>query len=303
MNGIESGPLLAAIEGGGTKFLCALGRKPGQWLETARIDTTDPETTTAAVLAFFREAFARHGQAEALGLASFGPIRCQGDEAGTFLDTPKPGWSGFPLGPRLQEALALPLAVAVDVQGAALAEGEWGAARGLENFLYLTVGTGIGGGAVIGGRLLGGVIHPEMGHLRVGRHPEDQFGGSCPFHGDCWEGLACGPAIARRWGTDADLLPDEHPAHALEAWYLAQGCWNLAVTLAPQRIILGGGVLARPGLLERVREEFSRAAGGYLTGSGVENAEKFIVAPGISSEAGLWGAWVLAREKVGMGQG
>lgn len=297
MSEATRGPLLAAIEGGGTKFLCALGREPGRWLERARIDTRDGESTTAELLEFFLQAFARHGRAEALGLACFGPIRCHGPEAGTFLSTPKPGWSRFPLGRRLQEGLGLPLAVAADVQGAALAEGRWGAARGLEDFVYLTVGTGIGGGAVVGGRLLGGVLHPEMGHLRIPRHPRDGFAGVCPFHGDCWEGLACGPAVERRWGRRGEELEAGHPAHALEAWYLARGCWSLAAALAPQRIILGGGVLAGEGLLEQVREEFARTAGGYLEGSGLDDPRSLIVPPGIDSEAGLWGAWLLAEEK------
>ena len=279
--------LVGGVEAGGTKFVCAIGRGRDIVAET-RIATTRPAETLAAVAAFF----AGHGPLAALGIASFGPVDLdpRSPSYGFVTTTPKPGWAHTDLAGSLRRALGVPVAFETDVNAAALAEQRWGAARDVASVVYVTVGTGIGGGAVVNGRPLHGLVHPEMGHARIPHdRAADPFAGACPHHGDCWEGLAAAPALAARWGRPPESLPDDHPAWGLEARYLALGLVNLVLTLSPERVVLGGGVMRRARLLDRVRAELTALVGGY-----VRVAD--IAAPGLGERSGVLGALALAQD-------
>ncbi|MGB4571706.1 MAG: ROK family protein [Rectinemataceae bacterium] len=301
---------IAAIEAGGTKFICAVLETAGdsgatdaapRILARASIPTGSPSTTLAACAEFFRSACSSGGfRLERLGIGSFGPVDLDPDSPtwGHITSTPKPGWRGADIAPALGDSLGLPVAFDTDVNAAALGEGRWGAGRGLSDFAYITVGTGIGGGAVSGGRIVHGFGHPEIGHIKVGRIAGDDFPGACPYHADCLEGLASGPAIGARWGKNAAALPDEHPAWDLEAQYLARAFASLTMVLSPERIIMGGGVGMRPGLAEKI--------GGFLRGELAGYIEKlddpkrlagYVVRPLLGADAGIMGAAVLAIER------
>ena len=293
--------LYGGIEAGGTKWVCAVGTGPDDIRARERIETTDPQTTLAAVEDFFRRQRQEHGPLTALGVACFGPVDLSPDSAtwGYITSTPKPGWAQTDVAGRLSRNLEVSVGFDTDVNGAALGELRWGAGKGLSSVVYLTVGTGIGGGAVIRGQPVHGLIHPEMGHLLVPKHPEDDFDGICPFHGDCLEGLASGPAIAERWGRPAESLPSDHPAWELEAYYLGTAAANLTLALSPERLIFGGGVSKAPGLLERIRLRLVDALAGYVRSPVVESgAESYLVAPELGDLAGICGAFELARRRV-----
>jgi len=282
--------LVGGVEAGGTKFVCALGRD-GEIVAETRIATTSPAETLAAALAFFKH----QGSPAALGVASFGPIDLdeRSPTHGFITTTPKPGWAHTDVAGPLRRALGVPVAFDTDVNAAALAEQRWGAARDAGSVVYVTVGTGIGGGAVVNGRPVHGLAHPEMGHARIPHdRAADPFAGACPHHGDCWEGLAAAPALAARWGVSPQSLPDDHPAWALEAHYLALGLANIILTLSPERLVLGGGVLARSGLLERVRIDVRGLIGDY-----VRSAD--IVPPALGNRSGVLGALALAADLAG----
>jgi fructokinase len=288
-------PLFGSIEAGGTKFVAALGTGPDDIIETARIDTTTPEDTLSATINWLRDTAAHHGKLTAVGIASFGPVEL--DRAsphwGYITNTPKAGWANTNIAGRVRDALGVPVGFDTDVNGAALAESRWGAGRGHKICVYVTIGTGIGGGAMVDGKVLHGISHPEMGHMRVARHAEDQvFAGTCPKHGDCLEGLASGPAIKARWGASLSQLPSDHPAQAVVAYYLAQLVMNLQAMMEPGCIILGGGVTATPALLARIRTEAMRLGAGYFHG----NALDVVVAPGLGDQAGLLGGLALAMD-------
>ena len=288
--------MFGGIEAGGTKFICAAGTGPDD-LETIQIPTGTPAETVAEAVAFLRRFRA---EMRAVGVGAFGPVdlRPASWTYGYITTTPKPGWRNFDLAGAVRKALDLPVGFDTDVNAAALGEARWGAAQGLADFLYLTVGTGIGGGAMVNGRLVHGLVHPEMGHIRVPRDKaEDPFAGCCPFHGDCLEGLAAGPAIRARWGMDARELPAEHPGLALEARYLATGLANWVCTLSPQRIVMGGGVIEQPLLLPMMRQELLRILNGYVQAREVtERPEQYVVPAMLGSRAGVLGALVLAQE-------
>lgn len=289
-----AGALLGGIEAGGTKFICGLARDGVLLGERARIETTTPEATLGAVKAWFAAAQERHGPLDGLGIASFGPVDRDPSSPGwgSILPTPKPGWTGVPLATMLGEALGVPVGFDTDVNGAAMAEASVGGQRGL--VVYITVGTGIGGGAVLDGVPLAGVRHAEMGHFYPPRHPDDlDYAGRCPFHGACLEGLASGPAILDRWGTSLSELPPEHPGHAIIAFYLAHLSVALMATLSPHRIAFGGGVLKTPGLIDAIRREAVTLNRGYL----IEDSRLAeIIAPTcLEEDAGLYGAMLLAR--------
>ena len=232
--------LYGGIEAGGTKFVCGVGTAQGELRSETRFPTTTPDETIARAVDFFHD----HPDLVSIGIASFGPIDLQPGSPGygQITSTPKPGWAYTDLVGRIEAALAVPIQFDTDVNGAALGEHRWGAAQGLDTFIYMTIGTGIGGGAMVEGRLLHGALHPEMGHIRVPHDWErDPFPGSCPFHGDCLEGLANGPAIEARWGVRGETLAPDHPAWDLEAHYLSLALASLICTLSPQRVILGEG--------------------------------------------------------------
>lgn len=294
--------LIAAIEAGGTKFVLGIlegdpGKGAPSILAKARVPTGEPESTVDAAAAWFREAFSGPGRASALGVASFGPLsgRFGQPSWGRIGPTPKPGWAGFDLAGALRARLGLEASMDTDVNAAALAEGLWGASRGLSDHVYVTVGTGIGGGVVSNGALLHGAGHPETGHVPVPREPDDDYPGRCPFHGPCLEGMASGPAVAERWGAPAETLPPDHPAWDLEARYLASGFLPLVHVLATERIVLGGGLGSAPGLAQRVRAHLSRRLAGYTPRLDEPGAmDAFVVPPGLGGDAGLLGAAALA---------
>jgi fructokinase len=279
-------PRVGGIEAGGSKFVCAAGSGPAD-ADIAEFPTTTPEETISRVAEFFH---ARPPVA-AIGIASFGPIdpNTESPTFGYITSTPKLGWRNFDFAGAIRGALGKPIAFDTDVNAAALAESRWGAARGLRNFLYITVGTGLGGGAFIDGRLLHGRLHPEMGHIRVPHdRARDPFPGNCPYHGDCLEGLAAGPAIEARWGQPGRLLPDGHAAWDLEAEYLALGVVSWTCTLSPERVVLGGGVMQRTELFPKVRGRVGELLNGYLQ-------PPEMVPPELGTRAGVLGALALAN--------
>jgi fructokinase len=274
-------PALGGIEAGGTMWLCAVGTGPDDLRAEATIPTTTPAATLAAAVAFFEQ----EGPVEALGVGSFGPVDLR---RGTITTTPKPGWAHTEVAGELRRRLGVPVAFDTDVNAAVLGEQRWGAAQGLDTCCYVTVGTGIGGGAIVGGRLHHGLAHPEIGHVRIPHDLEaDPFAGSCPYHGDCWEGLAAAPALEARYGRPAHELDDE-AAWALEARYLALGLVAVIGVLSPERIVLGGGVLQRPGLLEQVDTEVDALLRGYAPAPE-------LVRPALGRRAGVLGALALAE--------
>jgi fructokinase len=289
----------AGIEAGGTKFVVAVGTGPDDLSEPVSFPTTTPAQTLDRTVATVRELVARDGRdLMAIGVACFGPVDLHPTSPtyGHITTTPKPGWQDADVVGPLVAALGVPVGFDTDVNGAALGESRWGATQGLDASVYVTVGTGIGGGAIVGGNRVHGLLHPEMGHLLVRRHPEDDFPGVCPFHGDCLEGLACGPALAARWGVPAtDLGTDEPAAVRIEAHYLAQLCLAVSLVVSPRRIVLGGGVLHLPGLLDGVRTGTRRLLAGYLTALD-RDLDDYVVAPGLAGRAGVLGAIALAEE-------
>ncbi len=275
--------MLGSIEAGGTKFICGAGTGPAD-LETIQVPTTTPAETLRECLAFLA---AR--SPEAVGIASFGPVNLQ---TGHITSTPKPGWAHFDFAGEVRRELGVPVAFDTDVNGAVLGEARWGAARGLADVIYLTVGTGIGGGVISGGRVVHGRQHPEMGHILIPHdRTADPFPGVCPYHGDCFEGLASGPAMNTRWGVGANTLPPDHPAWALEALYIALGLMSCVCAVSPRQIILGGGVMHQERLFPMVREQLARLLNGYL-----EPCE--IVPPGLGDRSGVLGALALAEQAV-----
>jgi fructokinase len=289
--------LLGGIEAGGTKVLCAAARGGDVAAET-RIPTTTPAETLAAVGDFFAGAAAVHGQLGALGVATFGPVdlRRGSPTFGRLLATPKAGWAGTDWIAPLAARFGCPVAIDTDVGAAALAEALEGAGRGARTVVYATVGTGIGGGIAIDGRTHNGALHPEMGHIRVARHELDTaFGGVCPFHGDCLEGLASGPAIVARYGAPLEHLPTDHEAPRIVGHYLGQLAATALLMLSPERIVFGGGVMSREGLLREVRLGAERFLNGYAGLGDAATLERTIVAPGLGERSGIVGALALAR--------
>lgn len=295
-----SGPLYGAVEAGGTKFLCMVASGPDGIVTQERFDTATPDVVLPQVIEFFRQAIDKHGKLVGIGVGSFGPIDLdrKSPTFGYITATPKSRWSNTDLVGPLREAFQLPVAFDTDVNAAALGEHRWGAAQGLDTFIYLTIGTGIGGGGMIAGRLMHGLVHPEMGHMRLPRDPKvDPFAGSCPFHGDCLEGLASGPAIEARWGKPATTFDASHQAWKLEADYLAQAIVNLVCTVSPQRVILGGGVMQQAFLLPMIRERVLSLLNNYVQSPAIlEEIDTYVVAPGLGSQAGILGSLALAME-------
>lgn len=290
--------LFGGIEAGGTKFVCAVGTGPEDIREEVRFPTTTPAETIGRCLEFFR-AWQKKANLAAVGISSFGPadVDPRSPTFGYVTKTTKPGWSDTDFAGRLGRELGLPVGFDTDVNGAAVGEHRWGAAQGLDTFIYLTVGTGIGGGGLVNGKPIHGLVHSEMGHIRIPHdRAADPYPGYCPFHGDCFEGLAAGPAIQGRWGQPGDALPADHPAWELEAHYLALGLTNLICTLSPQRVIVGGGVMQQAHLLPRVRRKVLELLNGYVQSPAIlERIHEYIVPPGLGSRSGVLGAMALAQ--------
>lgn len=287
-------PLYGAIEAGGTKWVCAVGTGPDQIVA----HTTFPTTTPAETLGHATD-FLRPHTLDALGIGSFGPVdvHYHSPTWGYITTTPKPGWANTNVAPLLQQTLGVPVHFDTDVNAAALGEHRWGAAQGLDTFAYFTVGTGIGGGVLANGKLLHGVLHPEIGHMLLPHdRTRDPFGGVCPFHGDCWEGLASGPALDTRWGQRGETLPADHPAWELEAHYLALAIVNVIYVLSPQRIIMGGGVMQQPHLFPLLRQNVQQLLNGYLQVPALlHEIDSYIVPPALGNRAGVLGALALAQ--------
>ncbi len=294
-----AGPLSGAIEAGGTKFVCAAGSSPAEFNADfhASIPTSTPAATLAAVVAFFDRVRNEMGPMAGIGIAAFGPVDLnpRSDTWGRLLQTPKAGWSSASLAEPLQR-FGCPIAIDTDVNAAALAEAEFGAGAGTESLAYITVGTGIGGGVVIGGRTLRGLVHPEMGHIRVERDPRDsRFDGICPFHGDCLEGLASGPAIMRRWKRAVEDWPAGHPGLEIIGGYLGQLAATIALITSSERILLGGGVMNDGRLFPHVRSAARRWLNGYLPiEARAGGFDRYITAPALGPRAGIVGAMLLA---------
>jgi fructokinase len=291
-------PLVAGVELGGTKCICILASGPDDIRAEQRIETHSPAETLPAIAETLARWKAEHGIA-AIGLASFGPVDLDrgSPRYGRIVNTPKPGWNDADI-VGLARALDLPFGFDTDVTGAALAEGRWGAALGLDSFAYVTVGTGIGIGAIVGGRPIHGLGHMEAGHLRIPRLPGDDFAGTCPYHGDCVEGLAAGPAIAARAGKPGETLAPDDPAWAPVIAALAALLHNIVFTVAPRRILIGGGVFGgQPTLLPRLRTALVESLAGYSVAPVIaEKIETFLQPPALGDQAGPLGAIALGLD-------
>ena len=295
------GELFGGVETGGSWCVCALGHGSGQLLDVRKFPTAGPGETIARIVEFFTAP--GRPRAAAIGVGAFGPIELDehAPRWGELLpSTPKREWAGAPLGATLRAGLDVPVVLETDVNAAALGELRWGAGRGAESLCYLTVGTGIGAGLVLNGAPVHGLLHPEAGHVRIPHdRARDPFAGSCPFHGDCWEGLASGHALRARWDADPAGLPDGHVAWDLEAEYIAAGILALVMIASPHRVIAGGGVMERPGLIGRVRGELTRLLGGYLRRPQLTgDLTDFLVAPALGDDAGVRGAIALAADRL-----
>ena len=287
--------LFGTLEAGGTKMVLSIGNERNELLEQTVIPTEMPDKTIPAMAAWFKD---RH--IAALGIGTFGPVDLSPGSPtyGWITKTPKPGWQDKPLLPPLRDALGVPAKIDTDVNAAALAEWQLGAAKGLNSCLYVTVGTGIGAGVVAEGKLVHGLLHPELGHMLLRQEPEDPApAGFCPYHQGCLEGLASGPAMEKRWGTKAQYLPPDHEAWGLEAAYLAQMCMNAVCAFSPEKIILGGGVMQQKHLFPLIRQKTKDLLNGYIHVREItERIDTYIVEPGLGTKSGATGALLLARE-------
>lgn len=279
-----------AIEAGGTKFVCAVSNEKLEILERISVPTTTPDETMNAVFEFFDKF-----ELEAIGVGSFGPIDVnkKSKTYGYITTTPKLAWANYNFVGALKDRYNIPIGWTTDVNAAALGELKKGAAAGLQSCVYLTVGTGIGGGAVINGQLLEGYGHPEMGHILVRMHPDDKYEGACPYHQNCLEGIASGPAIEERWGKKAYELEDKEEAWKIEAFYLAQAVMTYTLILSPERIVLGGGVMKQLQLFPLIRKELEQLMKNYVS---MPNLDDYIVSPGLGDDAGITGCLLLAQK-------
>ncbi|WP_020618606.1 ROK family protein [Paenibacillus daejeonensis] len=285
---------IGAIEAGGTKFVCGIGNELGQIEDRVSFPTGQPEETLAQVIDYFRDK-----QVEAIGVGTFGPINIDKNspQYGYVTTTPKPGWSNYPFLGTLKKEFAVPFGWDTDVNAAALGEVTWGAAKGLDSCVYYTIGTGVGVGVYTEGKLVHGLVHPEGGHVPIRRHPEDTYGGFCPYHGDCLEGLTAGPSLLGRWGVKGHELPVDHKAWEIEAFYIAQAVTGAILMLSPRKIILGGGVMHQQQLFPLIHAEVLKNLAGYVSAPEIiEQIDSYIVPPGLGDNAGLSGSLALGLE-------
>lgn len=282
--------MLGAIEAGGTKFVCAVGDESGKIADRIQLPTTVPEQTIPEVIAFLKKY-----QVKSIGIASFGPIDVikESPTYGMITSTPKLAWRNYPFVQVLKDAFSVPIGFNTDVNAAALGEVTLGAAKGLDSCMYITIGTGIGAGAVVKGNLLQGLSHPEMGHILVRRHSHDQYEGKCPYHSDCLEGLAAGPAIEERWGDKGIKLGGRAEVWEMEGYYLAQALMQYILILSPEKIILGGGVMHQKQVFTYTYKYLKEFMNDYIS---LPELSDYIVGPGLGDDAGITGALLLARE-------
>jgi fructokinase len=293
--------LLGAIEAGGTKFICGIADREGSILRQTRIPTTLPAETLAIATDFFAQAQDELGRLSAFSVGSFGPLSLNPvvEDYGSITSTPKAGWQDIDLLAHFASTIDAPMTLDTDVNCAAVGERLFGSGQGLDTFCYVTVGTGIGVGLLIDGAPHGGANHPEAGHIRLPRAPGDEaFSGICPFHGDCLEGLASGPAMQARWGVPGEQLPPDHPGWAIEAEYLADLCATLTYVVRPDRIIIGGGVMEAPDMYGRVRRALVIKLAGYDASMRSLDMDDYVTAPTAGASAGLTGALALAYRTV-----
>ncbi|MDQ0876536.1 fructokinase [Paenibacillus sp. V4I3] len=282
---------IGAIEAGGTKIVCGIGNEYGIIEDRIQFPTEQPEPTMEKVIAYFQ-----NKGVEAIGIGTFGPINLdlKSEQFGHVTTTPKPGWSGYRFLPTLKKAFDVPFGWDTDVNAAAYGEVMWGAAQGLDSCVYYTIGTGIGVGVYSEGKIVHGLVHPEGGHLLIRRHKDDAFEGLCPYHGDCLEGMAAGPAIEARWNRKAIDLPIDHPSWQMEAFYIGQAITGVILMLSPKKVILGGGVMHQQQLFSMIREEVQRNLNGYVSSETIlTNIDAYIVPPSLGDNAGLCGALAL----------
>lgn len=286
------------IEAGGTKFVCGVCDSQGNVADRRSFPTQDPGETIPQVVRYFEEVGENYSL-DGIGLASFGPLDLNPNSAtyGKLTSTPKAAWQNFGIKPELEKYLNRDIVLDTDVNAAILAESIWGAARGKQNAVYITVGTGIGGGILVNGALVHGLLHPEIGHMRI-HTQDDDYRGICAFHGCCLEGLASGPAILDRWGQPAESLPESHPAWDAEAAILAEGIANLVLIISPEVVILGGGVMSQGQLFPKIRERVGRLLNGYIQHPSIlQQMDTYIVPPRLGKNSGLLGAAALAMKR------
>ena len=291
--------LYGGIEAGGTKFVCVVGSGPEHIVERTRIDTTVPEETLGKVIQFFQP-YTTTGKITAIGIGCFGPLDLNPDSPtyGFIASTPKPRWSNTDVLGSIQRALKVKAAIDTDVNAAALGEFRWGASQGLDPSIYFTIGTGIGGGYIKDGKPLIGLLSPEIGHIRIPHDlKRDPFPGACPFHGDCFEGLASGPAIEKRFNARGETIHEDDPFWDVEADYIASALANTILTLSPKRIILGGGIMQRAYLFPLVRRKVLESLNGYVESESLlKNIDQYIVPPKLGNQSGSLGAIALATD-------
>lgn len=286
---------IGALEAGGTKMVLAIGDETGKIFEQKSIPTLTPEETMPEMIAYFKEK-----EAEALGIGCFGPICLdKNDEKyGYITTTPKLAWRDYPIALEFEKALGIPVGFDTDVNGSCLGEATYGDAAGLKNVIYITIGTGIGAGIMVEGNLVHGNLHPEAGHMLLKRHPRDTYEGKCPYHKECFEGLAAGPAIEARWGRSAKKLPEGHEAMDMEAWYIAQALMTYILVLAPEKIILGGGVMHRMELFPLIRKYVKEFIAGYVSTKQLDDIDSYIVPASLHDDQGIMGCLVLGMNAV-----
>lgn len=286
------------IEGGGTKFICAYGSGPENLKGRTVIRTESPATTMKSLIEYIREVNA-HTPIAGIGASIFGPLDLNRSSPtyGYVTSTPKKEWRNFNFLGEFKQAFSCPVGFDTDVNAAAISEYRWGAAKNLSDMLYLTVGTGIGGGAIVNHQLVHGAMHPEMGHIFIAQDKNDPFSGVCGFHGNCLEGLASGPSLKERWQVKSALdLPEDHPGWELEAGYLGMALANYSLILSPKKIVIGGGVMRQDHLLPKIHRRFIQHLNGYLQNPTIINDVKnYIVKPGLEENAGVLGAIAIAE--------
>ena len=278
---------IGALEAGGTKMVCAIGNEEGEIFDRISIPTETPEITIPKLIAYFKDK-----QIEALGIGCFGPVDLNraSETYGYITTTPKLAWINFNMVGAFADALQVPVGFDTDVNGSALGEATWGATKGLENSIYITIGTGVGVGVISNGKLLHGMMHPEGGHLLLQKHPDDTYQGFCPYHRNCLEGFAAGPAIAGRWGKPGAELAEQKEVWELEAYYIGQALANYIMILSPQRIVLGGGVMHQEHMLPLVRQELKKQLNDYIKTKELDEPDHYVVLPSLDDNQGIMGA-------------
>lgn len=287
--------LFGALEAGGTKMVCAIGNENGEILEQKSIPTTTPEETMPAILEYFKDK-----EIASIGIACFGPIDLNknSETYGYITSTPKIPWRNYNIVGAVKDALKIPVGFDTDVNGSLLGEVTWGCAKGLTDAVYFTIGTGVGAGIMTNGKMLHGMLHPEAGHVKMVPRSGDTYKGKCPYHGTCFEGMAAGPAIEERWGAKAVQLADREEVWDLESYYIAQALMGIVLTLSPQKIILGGGVMHQKQLFSMIREKMLRELNGYIQAKELTDIDNYIVPASLNDDQGIMGCIKLAMNSL-----